>query len=125
MDIICQPLVAAMRRSWLQLVFQVTLVLIAMGTLVCLAAQLDFVGAHFSAIGRLLMIKVLPIWNWQPLYYENCMMNNPFYNDYAVTEEDCVVSNWISTYTFRSTDTSIFMILLLFIRGLTFFNNEQ
>lgn len=95
MDIICQPLVAAMRRSWLQLVFQATLVLVAVGTLVCLAAQLDFVGAHLSAVGRLLMIKVLPIWNWQPLYYENCMMNNPFYNDYTLTEEDCVVRDML------------------------------
>lgn len=91
MDIICQPLVAAMRRSWLQLVFRGTLVLIVLGTLACLAAQLDFVGTHFTAISRLLLIKVLPIWNWQPLYYENCMINNPFYNDYTITEEDCVV----------------------------------
>lgn len=91
MDIICQPLVAAMRRSWLQLVFRGTLVLIVLGTLACLAAQLDFVGTHFTALSRLLLIKVLPIWNWQPLYYENCMINNPFYNDYTITEEDCVV----------------------------------
>lgn len=91
MDIICQPLVAAMRRSWLQLVFRGTLVLIVLGTLSCLAAQLDFVGTHFTALSRLLLIKVLPIWNWQPLYYENCMINNPFYNDYTITEEDCVV----------------------------------
>ncbi|XP_031782233.1 uncharacterized protein LOC103317435 [Nasonia vitripennis] len=90
MDIICHPLVAAMRRSWLQLVFQASLILIGIGTLICLAGQLDFVGAHFSALGRLVMIKLLPVWNWQPLYYENCMMNNPFYQDYPISEEDCV-----------------------------------
>ncbi|XP_011693798.1 PREDICTED: uncharacterized protein LOC108783363 [Cyphomyrmex costatus] len=97
MDIICQPLVAAMRRSWLQLVFRGTLVLIVLGTLACLAAQLDFVGTHFTALSRLLLIKVLPIWNWQPLYYENCMINNPFYNDYTITEEDCVTCEALET----------------------------
>lgn len=91
MEIICQPLVAAMRRTWLQLVFRGTMVLIMLGTFACLAAQIDFVGAHFTAISRLLLLKVLPIWNWQPLYYENCMINNPFYSDYPITEEDCVV----------------------------------
>lgn len=98
MDIICQPLVAAMRRSWLQLVFRGTLVLIVIGTLACLAAQLDFVGTHFTALSRLLLIKILPIWNWQPLYYENCMINNPFYNDYSITEEDCVVGVFLQSF---------------------------
>ncbi|XP_011345227.1 uncharacterized protein LOC105283840 isoform X3 [Ooceraea biroi] len=97
MDIICQPLVAAMRRSWLQLVFRGTFVLIALGTLACLAAQLDFVGTHFTALSRLLLIRVLPIWNWQPLYYENCMINNPFYNDYTITEEDCMTCEALET----------------------------
>lgn len=97
MDIICQPLVAAMRWSWLQLVLRATLILIIIGTIACLAAQLDFVGTHFSAIGRLLLIKILPIWNWQPLYYENCMINNPFYNDYTITEEDCVTCEALET----------------------------
>ena len=91
MDIICQPLVAAMRRSWLQLVLRATLILIVIGTIACAAAQLDFVGTHFSAISRLLAIKILPFWNWQHFYHENCMINNPFYNDYPITEEDCVV----------------------------------
>lgn len=101
MDIICQPLVAAMRKSWLQLFFRATVLLVIIGTLACLIAQMDFLGTHFTAVSRLLLIKVLPIWNWQPLYYENCMINNPFYNDYTVTEEDCVVIKFFSFLLIR------------------------
>lgn len=91
MDIICQPLVSAIHNSWLQVVLHGTLLVIALSILSCLATQSDFFGTHFTAIGRLLLIKFLPIWNWQSLYYENCMVNNPFHNDYMITEEDCVV----------------------------------
>ncbi|CAG5103979.1 Protein of unknown function [Cotesia congregata] len=92
MDIICQPLVAAMRRSWLQLVLRATVILVVIGTITCAAIQLDFVGTHFSALSRLLAVKILPFWNWQHLYRENCMMNNPFYTEYPIAEVDCVVS---------------------------------
>lgn len=91
MDIICQPLVAAMRRSWLQLALRATVILVVISTIVCAAVQFDFVGTHFTAITRILAIKILPLWNWQYLYRENCLMNNPFYNEYPITEEDCVV----------------------------------
>uniref|UniRef100_A0A0C9PHQ7 CemA protein n=1 Tax=Fopius arisanus TaxID=64838 RepID=A0A0C9PHQ7_9HYME len=97
MDIICQPLVAAMRRSWLQLVLRATVILVVIGTVACAAAQLDFVGTHLSAITRVLAVKILPFWNWQYLYRENCMMNNPFYNEYPITEEDCVTCEAVET----------------------------
>ncbi|KAL2715235.1 hypothetical protein V1478_014933 [Vespula squamosa] len=90
MDIICQPLVSALRRIWLQLVFRSTLVLVTFSTLACLLTKIDLIGTHLTALSRLLLIKILPFWNWQSLYHENCMINNPFYNDYTITEEDCV-----------------------------------
>lgn len=91
MDMICQPLVAAMHRSWLQLALRVFIVLIIIATLICATAQLSAVGTHFTAIARLFAIKILPFWNWQDLYRKNCMINNPFYKDYPITGEDCVV----------------------------------
>lgn len=91
MDIICQPLLVAMRRSWLEFAFRLSLILVGVGILICLVLKLDFIGTYASAMSRILLLKFLPLWNWQPLYFENCVINNPFYYDNPVATEDCMV----------------------------------
>lgn len=90
MDMICQPLVETMKRSWFQIVLRIVIGTVIIGILISATAQLSVVGTHFTAITRLFAIKLLPLWNWQDIYRDNCMINNPFSN--PITGEDCVVS---------------------------------
>uniref|UniRef100_A0A182T8H1 Uncharacterized protein n=1 Tax=Anopheles maculatus TaxID=74869 RepID=A0A182T8H1_9DIPT len=49
---------------------------VAMGLLaICLAVYyVPSVNWHVSAIGRLLMIEMLPYWDWTPLYRDKCLI---------------------------------------------------
>jgi hypothetical protein len=35
---------------------------------------------------------MLPFWDWTSMFYEYCLVSNPFFGEYTLTEEDCVVS---------------------------------
>ncbi|PSN56686.1 hypothetical protein C0J52_00007 [Blattella germanica] len=90
MDMIVAPLVATLRKSLMKKlakIFGVVLSIVALGY--C-AAQLGSVSMHFAALGRLFMIKLLPFWDWTSMFYESCLVSNPFYGEYTLTEEDCV-----------------------------------
>lgn len=107
MEIICQPLIQAMRRPWLQFATQATFMLIILIFLLCIGSQSDFMSKNLSAISRILMIKILPIWKWHPLYYDNhCIINNPFHNEYPSVISDCLVKKIINKF---------FLIIFFFI----------
>lgn len=58
---------------------------------------IDFLSWHFCAIGRILMIKALPFWNWEKLYNAKCLIEFPMQSPQSQTrkvslyEYDCVV----------------------------------
>ena len=36
--------------------------------------------------------QVLPYWDWAKLYNEHCLIENPYYTEKELSEEDCQVS---------------------------------
>lgn len=49
---------------------------VAIFSTICLFIYyIDFLNWHFSAVGRLLMMKVLPFWNWKKLYNARCLIS--------------------------------------------------
>ncbi|GLH14005.1 Uncharacterized protein GBIM_18454 [Gryllus bimaculatus] len=90
MNIICAPLVSALRRSQLKKGAKILAsVILILGTIYGIC-QMGSVSMHLTAIGRLFMIKLLPFWDWTSMFYESCLVSNPFYGEYTLTEEDCV-----------------------------------
>ncbi|XP_049766994.1 uncharacterized protein LOC126100432 [Schistocerca cancellata] len=90
MDIICAPLVASLRKHFLKKVAKVVSSIVIVAAVLYGFLQIDVVNNHASALGRLLLIKLLPVWDWTYLFYESCLVTNPFYGDYSLTEEDCI-----------------------------------
>ncbi|XP_054280611.1 uncharacterized protein LOC128998487 [Macrosteles quadrilineatus] len=90
MEVICAPLLQAVRRSTLRRVLRTSLFLLVLILAVYWLVTLPTVRLHLTAVARILMIKALPLWDWRPLFYESCLMNNPFYEGYRLSEDDCV-----------------------------------
>lgn len=78
---------------------------------------ISFINSHLSAISRIILIKLLPIWDWQQLTDENCLIgpifarpstidaaiDEPIYNLY---EEDCALcENYGKKFTKKSHKT--------------------
>ncbi|XP_058451119.1 uncharacterized protein LOC131430281 [Malaya genurostris] len=70
--------------------------------LVCAAVvyYVPLVNWNVSAVGRLLMIQMLPYWNWRPLYKDRCLIQNfkskaeiqgPSYYNRGPASGDCSV----------------------------------
>ncbi|KAL0818541.1 hypothetical protein ABMA28_008980 [Loxostege sticticalis] len=74
MDIICRPLTNAVRKAsikrWTR-VFMFLVMVLAIGYTV---SQTDTFQWHASAVARIVLIKLLPIWDWTPLYYNKCLI---------------------------------------------------
>lgn len=77
MRTICQPLLQ--RRSNRFLVVACA-VLGIFGALYLLYNWCDEFSWFVSAIGRLLLIQVLPYWNWTPLYNSRCLIERTVAN---------------------------------------------
>nr|CAD7604842.1 unnamed protein product [Timema genevievae] len=90
MDVICAPLVSSLRKSFFKKVIKYIIIVLTFVAFAYGLCQVDSVSLHFSAVGRLLMIKLLPFWDWTAMFYESCLVSNPFYGEYQLTEEDCV-----------------------------------
>ncbi|XP_037942078.1 uncharacterized protein LOC119683668 [Teleopsis dalmanni] len=72
---ICQPLFQQQRKvKTKRFLFLTTLVLIVY----CFYNWCDSCAWFLSAIGRLLLIQLLPYWNWAPLYNGKCLIERPF-----------------------------------------------
>ncbi|CAO1407124.1 unnamed protein product [Diamesa tonsa] len=53
----------------------------------------DTLNWYFCAIGRLLMIKMLPLWDWRSMYNAKCLIPN-FYDDVKYTTSSPKVINY-------------------------------
>lgn len=90
MDMIVAPLVATLRKSLMKKLAKVFGAMLTIVAFCYCAAQLGSISMHLAALGRLFMIKLLPFWDWTSMFYESCLVSNPFYGEYTLTEEDCV-----------------------------------
>lgn len=101
MDIICRPLTNAVRKAsfkWWTRVFLFLIMVMAIGFTV---SQTDTFQWHVSAVARTLLIKVLPIWDWTPLYHNKCLIEKsrpPNLDENIVSPADCIVCEAISEY---------------------------
>ncbi|CAG9558955.1 unnamed protein product [Danaus chrysippus] len=108
MDIICRPLTNAVRKAsikrWTR-VFLVLVMIIAIGYTV---SQTDTFQWHATALARMTLIKILPIWDWTPLYYNKCLIERSrpsTLDDDLVTPADCITCEAIKNIA-RVSDTS-------------------
>ncbi|KAE8746261.1 hypothetical protein FOCC_FOCC006933 [Frankliniella occidentalis] len=107
MAVICAPLVDSVRAAKLRSAAKTgACMLVAVGLIALLASSTTASPSlHFTALGRLVMIKVgvygsslpssrvLPFWDWTSIFYESCLVANPFFGAPSFAEEDCVVSS--------------------------------
>ncbi|XP_063220213.1 uncharacterized protein LOC134529747 [Bacillus rossius redtenbacheri] len=90
MDVICAPLVSSLRKSAIKKIVKCMAIVALVLGIVYGISHLGAVSLHFYAITRLFMIKLLPFWDWTSMFYESCLVSNPFYGEYTLTEEDCI-----------------------------------
>ncbi|KAJ1523830.1 hypothetical protein ONE63_010388 [Megalurothrips usitatus] len=92
MEAICAPLVDAVRAARMRSAAKTAAcVLLAVGLAAVLASTVPVSPSlHLTALGRLAMIKVLPFWDWTSLFYESCLIANPFFGVPPFPEEDCM-----------------------------------
>ncbi|XP_026272107.1 uncharacterized protein LOC113202212 [Frankliniella occidentalis] len=92
MAVICAPLVDSVRAAKLRSAAKTgACMLVAVGLIALLASSTTASPSlHFTALGRLVMIKVLPFWDWTSIFYESCLVANPFFGAPSFAEEDCV-----------------------------------
>lgn len=62
---------------WKQLLWKSIKVLLIVTTICCAIYYVDTLNWYFCAIGRIVMIKILPLWNWTYLASAKCLISNP------------------------------------------------
>ncbi|XP_073847494.1 uncharacterized protein [Musca autumnalis] len=75
---ICQPLYLYRRKESLKKLCKVVLIL---GVFYALIKWCDSFNWFLSALGRLALIQVLPIFNWSTLYNAKCLIERPLNTD--------------------------------------------
>ncbi|GBP54357.1 hypothetical protein EVAR_50769_1 [Eumeta japonica] len=93
MDIICRPLTSAVRKAsvkrWTR-IFLLFIMILAIGYTV---SQTETFQWHASAVARILLIKLLPVWDWTPLYYNKCLIDRgqtQNMDSEIVSQADCI-----------------------------------
>lgn len=90
MQTICTPLGSTFRRNNIKRALKIITILGILAIGLYAASHVNAVNMHMSAMGRILLIQLLPIWDWTRIFYENCLVNNPMYQGFALTEDDCL-----------------------------------
>lgn len=93
MDIICRPLTTAVRKAYIKKWTRVGLIIVMILALGYTVSQTETAQWHASAVGRIILIKLLPIWDWTPLYYNKCLISKAQTDN---VEDDFTTINCIS-----------------------------
>ncbi|XP_055704482.1 uncharacterized protein LOC129802544 [Phlebotomus papatasi] len=107
---ICRPLIVHLRMKLLKKYFFIALLLVILWSI----SQVSVVNWNLVAIGRIILIKLLPFWNWTHLHDAKCLLDYPLASntdDHVVSEKpalDCSVcenidsiqTTWNTDYTF-------------------------
>ncbi|CAH0713484.1 unnamed protein product, partial [Brenthis ino] len=108
MDIICRPLTNAVRKASIKRWTRVFLILVMILAIGYTVSQTDTFQWHATAIARITLIKLLPIWDWTPLYYNKCLIERSqpqnLEND-IVSPTDCITCEAVK-YIARISDTN-------------------
>ncbi|GLV36852.1 uncharacterized protein CBL_02313 [Carabus blaptoides fortunei] len=98
---ICKPLTTMIRKALIIRYLKYFLCIVIYIMLFYFLIQNDRVSWHLSAIGRILMIKLLPYWNWEKLANEKCLIPNYMYTAPKPTL-DCTLCEAITTISIEN-----------------------
>lgn len=104
MDIICRPLTNAVRKASIKRWTRSLLIVIMVLAIGYTVSQTDTFQWHATATARLLLIKLLPIWDWTPLYYGKCLIERSQpqnFDDNMMSPTDCITCEAISKFFFH------------------------
>lgn len=104
LDVICRPLMNTVRRATIKRWRRVFLICMVFAAFAYIVSQTDSFQWNIAAIARLTLIKLLPFWNWTPLYYNKCIVErHPMQNFDAepVSTNDCITCEAIRKYIFK------------------------
>lgn len=90
MNMICTPLSSALRQNKIKKGLKVLTLITVFILCFYTVSEVDVINMHVSAVGRLIMIQLLPFWDWSSLFYETCLISNPLYKSYSLKKEDCL-----------------------------------
>ncbi|KAK5638357.1 hypothetical protein RI129_012652 [Pyrocoelia pectoralis] len=103
--LIMEPLATALYQNKLKQRVVYLLVFVFLATLIYYISTTEVVSWHLSAIGRVALIKLLPIWNWQHLKYERCFVRDKVDFQIFLDCELCEINNYIDTeYDIKPTE---------------------
>ncbi|GAB1599292.1 uncharacterized protein LOC115216908 [Argonauta hians] len=75
----------AKRKKWARFIVQFFMfIVLAYGLF-----SYDPVYRFLVAYGRQTSMKLLPVWDWTGMYYKECLVNNPYFSEADLREEDC------------------------------------
>lgn len=84
-----QPLLAVQSKEkhihWLRLLFSFAL----LAALIVFLFYYDPTYRKICIYGKFVAMKVLPYWDWTEIYNYECVIDNPYYVQDQLTEEDC------------------------------------
>lgn len=101
MDIICRPLTSAVRKASIKRWTRFFLFLVMVFAIGYTVSQTDTFQWHASAVTRIILIKILPIWDWTPLYYNKCLIERSqpqSMDNNLVSPSDCIACEAISKF---------------------------
>lgn len=108
MDLICRPLTNSVRKATIKRWTRVALVLIMGIAIGYTVSQTDTFKWHASALARIVLIKLLPVWDWTPLYHNKCMIARPAEPpnvEAGASTTDCIACEAVKNIA-RLSDTS-------------------
>ncbi|KAG6443039.1 uncharacterized protein LOC115455729 [Manduca sexta] len=108
MSIICRPLTNAVRKAYIKKWTRIFLVLVMVFAIGYTVSQTDTFQWHASAVARSVLIKLLPIWDWTPLYYNKCLIEKSQpqnLDNNIVSPTDCIACEAVKSIV-RVSDTS-------------------
>lgn len=91
---ICKPLLPTVKNLTSKLLLYV-LVFFTIFLILYVLSGLDFVQWHYSALGRIFLIELLPFWDWPSLKHEKCIINSFKANEDLPQVQDCMFCEYI------------------------------
>lgn len=101
MDIICRPLSNAVRKAFIKRWTRVMLVIIMVLALGYTACTTETLRWHAEAATRMALIKLLPLWDWTPLYHTKCFIDRSrpvAVESSGMSSSDCITCEAISKF---------------------------
>lgn len=73
---LCQPLIKTIRKEKLIKQLQIGVFIMLILLTIYLVCNTEIISWHLSAIGRILLVKILPIYDWTQLQNEYCLIQH-------------------------------------------------